>query len=150
MTFTATVAATTGTAQGTVTFYDGSKLLGASTLDVTGKAVLAVSSLTAVSHNITAVYAGNANYATSSGSFTQAVNKASLSITANPQTRAYGQVNPTFTGAISGAYGPDGITASYSTTATQADHPGSYTITPSANDPNSKLSNYNVTINTAT
>jgi hypothetical protein len=62
VTFTATVAATvrgaTGVPTGTVSFYDGSTLLGHGTLS-SGTASLKTTSLTVGSHNITAVYNGD-------------------------------------------------------------------------------------------
>ncbi|MBI3409393.1 MAG: Ig-like domain repeat protein [Planctomycetes bacterium] len=46
----------------TVTFLDGATTLGTGSLDVNGKATFTTSTLTATSHSITAVFAGNANY----------------------------------------------------------------------------------------
>ncbi len=60
VTFTATVASPAGSASGTVNFLDGTTPLGSSTLSG-GSAALAISSLTAGVHSITAVYAGNSN-----------------------------------------------------------------------------------------
>jgi hypothetical protein len=64
VTFTATVSPSTAT--GTVQFFDGSIPLGtAVTLSSSGQASLTTSALTAGKHSITAVYSGNANFATS-------------------------------------------------------------------------------------
>jgi 6-phosphogluconolactonase (cycloisomerase 2 family) len=76
------------------------------------------------------------------------VNKAVLTVTANNQSMSYGAAVPTLTGTLNGLVAGDGITASYSTTGTSTSVPGSYPITATLNDPNSKLSNYTVT-NTA-
>ncbi len=94
VTFTATVAAVTpggGTPTGTVNFFDGSTNLGTGTLSATGVATLTLDSLgvTGSPHSITAVYAGNSNYAPStSTALSQAVNQAStataLTSSANP------------------------------------------------------------------
>lgn len=63
ITFTATVAETTGTAipTGTVTFLDGTATLGTGTLNSSGVATYATSALSAGSHSITANYGGDAN-----------------------------------------------------------------------------------------
>jgi uncharacterized repeat protein (TIGR03803 family) len=58
--FTATVTSPTTKPTGTVTFKDGSTVLGTVTL-VSGKASYSTSTLSARSHNITAVYSGTAN-----------------------------------------------------------------------------------------
>jgi hypothetical protein len=65
VTFTATVkSATTGTPSGTVNFMDGSTKLGSHAL-AGGTAAFTTTALTTGTHNITAVYVGNGNYATS-------------------------------------------------------------------------------------
>jgi hypothetical protein len=68
VTFTAT-AATTGTFStvpaGTVTFYDGTTLLGTGTLNAGGAATLTTSSLTLGTHTITAAYGGSTTLAAS-------------------------------------------------------------------------------------
>lgn len=79
--FTATVSAAgsqTGSAPvpatGTVQFLDGTANIGSGTLDATGATSLAVTTLAAGDHSITAVYGGDANYAAStSGAITQTV-----------------------------------------------------------------------------
>jgi hypothetical protein len=78
VTFTATVAPTsgTGTPTGTVTFLDGSTTLGTGTLSG-GMATVTVSTLTTGSHTITARYNGDTNFTTStSTALTQVVNAA--------------------------------------------------------------------------
>jgi hypothetical protein len=65
VTFTATVSIAvpgSGVATGTVTFKDGSTVLGTSSLNASGKATLTTSSLSPGSHSITAVYNGDANF----------------------------------------------------------------------------------------
>lgn len=63
VTFTATVGSVTaGTPTGTVTFYDGSSVLGPGTV-ASGIATFATSTLTLGSHSIKAVYSGDANFA---------------------------------------------------------------------------------------
>jgi hypothetical protein len=70
------------------------------------------------------------------------VNPAPLSVTANNASRAFGAPDPAFTGTVTGVVNNDGITASFSTTATAASPPGSYAITPTIIDPNNRLANY--------
>ncbi len=108
-----------------------------STLTVTGAGTIVVA----------ANQAGNATYSAATqvtGSIV--VNKAALSVTANPASSVYGATFPTFTGTLTGVVGSDGITATYATTATPTSPAsGSYTITATLVDPNSKLGNYTVT-----
>ena len=94
VTFTATVSSAAGTPAGTVQFkVDGTNLGSPVTLDGLGKAVSpATSSLTVASHSITAVYGGNANFTTSTGSMSQSVTKANanVSVTSNHNPAAKG------------------------------------------------------------
>ena len=55
------------TATGTVTFYDGSTQIGVQTLNSSGQAVMTTGGLTAGSHNFSAVYAGDSNFAAATG-----------------------------------------------------------------------------------
>jgi hypothetical protein len=59
--FTATVTSPTTKPTGSVTFMDGSTVLGTGTLASSGNARFSTSTLSVGSHNITAVYVGNAN-----------------------------------------------------------------------------------------
>ena len=76
---------------------------------------------------------------------TLTINKADLTVKADDKSKIVGAANPTLTGTLTGVKNNDGITASYGTTATQSSPVGTYPITPSPNDPNNKLGNYNVT-----
>jgi hypothetical protein len=104
VTFTATVATGTGTPTGTVTFFDGATNIGTGTLSG-NTATFTTTSLATGSHNITANYAGNANYAASTSPvLTQTVNAAPLATTTttitssnNPST--FGQ-SVTFTATV--------------------------------------------------
>ena len=60
------------------------------------------------------------------------VTPAPLTITADPATKVYGQLNPGFAGTVAGVFNNDDVTASYSTAATQFSDvtPGGYAITP--------------------
>jgi hypothetical protein len=72
VTFTATVSATVPTPTGTVTFLDGTTVLGTAALNInaggsqlTGTASITISTLTGGSHTITAVYSGDNSFLTS-------------------------------------------------------------------------------------
>ncbi len=89
VTFTAAVAPTATnsiTPTGTVSFQDGATVLGTATLSG-GKATFTTSSLAVASHSITAVYAGDGNFTTSTSSAsTQTVSKASTTTTLTKNT----------------------------------------------------------------
>ena len=68
-TFTVTIAPTpTGASLGTVSFYNGVTLLGMGTVNSAGIATFTTSSLPSGNLTITAVYSGNATFATSTSS----------------------------------------------------------------------------------
>ena len=123
VTFTATIkpASGTGTPTGTVTFYDGSTVLGMGTLS-SKKASLTVSSLPVSSQAITAVYSGDANYAPSTSAvLSQTVNQdaTTTKITSSANPSVYGQ-SVTFMATVSvnspGAGTPTGMITFYSGT----------------------------------
>jgi hypothetical protein len=63
VTFTATVASNNGIVPtGTLTFNDGNKTLGTSTLDPTGTATFTIATLSPGTHSIVASYSGDSNY----------------------------------------------------------------------------------------
>ena len=85
VTFTATVAsATTGTPSGTVSFYDGSTLLGTGTLAAgTGGdvATFSTAALASGTHTLTAVYGGDTNFTASSTTASITITVAQLGFT---------------------------------------------------------------------
>lgn len=86
VTFTATVPST---ATGTVTFFNGSVLLGTAPVNSAGVATLTTASLPVGSQTITATYAGDSNFsAATSPALTQAVSKAPTTITLTESTSA--------------------------------------------------------------
>jgi len=120
VTFTATVTVQPGfykgTPTGTVSFYDGTTLLGAGTLN-SGVATYTTSALNAGSHSMTAVYGGDSNFVGSTSPvLKQVVNQSStttgLTSSLNPST--YGQA-VTFTATVTGQYGgtPTGTVSFY-------------------------------------
>ena len=81
VTFTATVAGPSGNTTvptGSVSFYNGSTMLGGGTVDATGMAAISSSSLAAGSYSVTAVYSGDATFAPSTSS------PVALTVTAGP------------------------------------------------------------------
>ena len=96
VTFTATatsVPSTLGTPTGTVTFEDGTTVLGSGTLS-NGATTFSTSSLAVGSHSITAVYSGDASFTgVTSAALTQAVNKGSsgAALVLSPNPSVYGQ-----------------------------------------------------------
>ncbi len=135
VTFVATV--TPSFATGTVTFMNGTTVLGTGTIhDTTADYTTdSTSSLAVGSQSITAQYNGDTNCNSSTSSpLTQTVNKAPLTVTAQNATRAYGAANPTFSDIITGFVNGDtqsvvSGTASLTTTATASSAPGTYPIT---------------------
>ena len=156
VTFTATVSDTSGgVPTGSVEFYDGSTDLGpGSALSGSGNSATStftISTLTAGTHSsITAVYTPTGNFVGSSGSLSQTVNTAALTITANSTSKTYGNTL-TFAGTEftdSGLVNGDTVSSVTLTsagarrTATVAGSP--YPIIPSA-AVGSGLSNYTIT-----
>jgi hypothetical protein len=102
VTFKATVTASAGTPGGSVSFYDGTALLGAVTL-AQDTAAYTTSSLATGTHSITAVYGGDNTFATATSSaLTEIVEDFTLSVSTGMsmvspgETASYGlKVNPT-------------------------------------------------------
>ena len=82
ITLTATVGSAVSTPTGSVTFLDGATPIGTGTMNASGVATLAISTLAVGTHSITAVYAGDANFVTATSSaLSQQVQDFNLSIT---------------------------------------------------------------------
>jgi sugar lactone lactonase YvrE len=122
ITFTATVSSSAGTPTGSVSFYDGSTLLGSGTLAL-GAAAYATSGLAVGAHSITAAYGGNSNFsALTSSALTETVTAPATTatvttLTASPSPLADGQpatLTATVTPAPTGT--PAGIISFYSGT----------------------------------
>jgi len=138
------------TATGTVDFFLSGSLVGSSPLDTSGVAVL---SFTAVqnpgTYSITANYVSTSPFFLASrGSALLTVTPAPLTITANSESRYFGNPNPPLTVTFVGLVNGDNITATGMTTAAPTSPPGKHVITiPRSNilDPRKRLSNYQVT-----
>ena len=103
VTFTATITRSTGTntPSGTVAFTVGGVSIGSGTLSGSGgiaTATLATSSLAAGTHAVTVVYGGDLNFSGSTSSpVNQVVNQRSITVTADAQSKVYGDPEPALT-----------------------------------------------------
>jgi hypothetical protein len=134
----------------TVTFNNGTVTLGTGTLNSLGIATLALTTLPAGVDSLTAVYAGDSNFLTStSSSLNFAVTPALLIVAAQNAIRAIGTANPVFAYAITGFLNSDTQSSattgrpSLTTTATSSSPTGTYTITAAVGT--FAAANYNVT-----
>jgi hypothetical protein len=137
--FTVTVSGPSGapTPHGTVQFVvDGSDLGSPVTLSKGSATSSSTTLLGAGSRNVVADYSGDSNYASNSGSYTQVVNKAPLSIVPNNLSRPVGQPNPPFTYTFAGFVNGENANSAnitgavnLSTTATITSPAGRYPIT---------------------
>ncbi len=100
VTFTAVVSSASGTPDGTVTFKNGSSVLGTVALSG-GQAAYAISTLNGGTHTIKAVYNGSSAYAPSSGSVPQIVEPAATTttLTSSSNPAPFGQT-VTFTAVV--------------------------------------------------
>ncbi len=119
VTFTGTVSSPYGTPTGTVSFLDGSAVLGTGTLDSNGKATLTSSTLLAGTHAISISYAGTSTFAASVASgINQVVNPASNygdTLSSSNLAPSFGSpVMLTDTLAILGGTAPTGTVTFYS------------------------------------
>jgi parallel beta-helix repeat protein len=94
---------------------------------------IAVSNLSATAHTVSANYSADSNYAAASGSFTQTVTKAHLTVTADDKAMLDGGPLPSLTATITGFVNSDTVAvvsgaAALSTTATASSHVGMYPI----------------------
>ena len=137
VTFSVSVSPTSAdpTPTGTVQFQADGVNFGSAITLVNGAATSApISSLTAGSHTIAAIYSGDSTYPSSSGTTSQTVNQTHLTVTADNQSKIQGNPNPTLTFTITGFVNSE--TSSVvsgapvlSTTATTSSPVGSYPIT---------------------
>ncbi len=115
-------------------------------LDASGSAMWSFSGLSAGLHTITATYLPEGVFLASDAALTQNVGRATLTVTADNQSRVYGTANPELTGSLAGIQYCDDVSATYATAATISSDVGVYAITPALNDPAGKLANYEVTV----
>src|SRR5207249_3078545 len=89
---------------------------------------------------------GNYNITYNTADFT--IDKKDASVTPNPASKTYGEVDPAFTGTLAGFLAGDGVTAIYNRTAGETVAGSPYTISATLT-PAGVLGNYNITYNTA-
>jgi Bacterial Ig-like domain (group 3) len=149
VTFMATVASSSGTPTGTVTFLDGTTLLGAITLSG-GAAAFTTSSLTVGTHTMTAVYAGDANFASvTSTPVIEVIQDFSLSPPGSGTSTPTQTVLPGGTATYSLVFGPiSGTTFPNAVTLSVSGLPpgATATITPNTIPAGSPLTNVTLTI----
>jgi hypothetical protein len=143
VTFSATATTTspgTGIPTGTVTFKDGATTLGTGPLDGTGAASYTTSSLSFGSHDITAVYGGDANNIGSTSSIvSQVVNQASTGTTLSLSSSAIFYLNNvTFTAYITPSNIASALTGVVDFTINGNDY-GTVAAAPVTGDPNGRL-----------
>jgi hypothetical protein len=96
VTFTATVSSLAGTPVGSVSFYDGTTLIGTATL-ASGVATYSTNTLSGGSHNITATYVATPNFATSTSNVVVEVIE-DFTLSSYPSSRSvYTGVSATYT-----------------------------------------------------
>ena len=120
VTMTATVSVTSpgvGTPTGTITFKNGTTVLAIYALPSSGVYAYTFSGLPAGALTLSAVYSGDTNFATSTGTASVTINKLNLAITANNAGGPHGAI-PALTGTMTGMLAGDGIVPTYTTTAT--------------------------------
>jgi hypothetical protein len=118
----------------TITVQSGPAVINGGTVTVTGVGTVVLQG----------AQVGNADYNAATATQSFQVTPASLTVTANNASRAYGAANPAFSGTVTGAVGSDSFTESFTTTATTTSNVGGYPIVPSVTGTN--LNDYTVTI----
>ncbi len=102
---TATVSSGTGTPTGTVSFHDGTTLLGSATLSA-GVATFAISSLDAGTHSLTATYGGDGTFLSAGSTALQQV-ITDLALAMAETSNVYAAVSPGGTATFRLAVGPE-------------------------------------------
>ncbi len=119
-----------------VSFKSGAVTLGTGTLSALGVATLTLTTMPVGINSLTAVYAGDTNFLTSTSSaLSFTATQAALTVTANNTIRAFGGTNPSFTYTIAGFVNGDTQTSatsggpSLTTSAITSSPTGNYAIT---------------------
>jgi hypothetical protein len=143
LTWTNPAPITYGTALGSVQLHASASVPGTEVYDPPAGTVLGAGTNTL---SVVFAPADATDYATVTGSVTQVVLPAPLTITANSTSRPYGAANPAFTGTIDGLQNGDAIGATYSCAAGATTPVGGYAIVPSVACANGLQTNYQVTL----
>jgi hypothetical protein len=102
VTFIATVSSGAGVPTGTISFLNGTALLGTGTVNAAGVATFQTSTIGVGSYSIVAIYPGSTNFAASSGAISEGVNAGNFVLSATPSSQ-YARGPSTTTYAISAA-----------------------------------------------
>jgi len=87
ITFIATVSSSAGVPPGTVSFLNGTALLGTATVNAAGVATFQTSALGVGSYTVIATYPGSTNFGASSGTIAEGVTAGSFVLTASPSSQ---------------------------------------------------------------
>jgi sugar lactone lactonase YvrE len=151
VTFTASVASSSGSPTGTVTFFDAATQLGTATLS-SGAATFSTSTLSAGSHSITVVYAGDASFGgNTSNAITQTVQDFNFTVNGGTATVVSAAVNPGGSAVYTIQFSPQGgstFASAVALTLTGLPAGATYTITPSTIQAGSSTTTVTVTVNT--
>jgi hypothetical protein len=148
VTLSATVSSAVGTPTGTISFLDGTTVLGSVAL-LSGGATFTTSTLSAGSHQITAVYSGDTNFVTLiSASLTENVQDFSLNIAGSPGASASQTVSPGGNATYALTLSPIGSTFPAAVALTVSGLPAgaSYTLTPTTIAAGAGATNVTLTI----
>jgi hypothetical protein len=148
VTFSATISSAVGAPTGTVSFLDGNTALGSVALN-SGGATFTTSALSAGSHQITAVYSGDANFVTlTSAPLTENVQDFSLNIAPSSGASISQTVSPGGTATYPLTLSPMGSTFPAAVTLTVSGLPAgaSYTLTPTTIATGAGATNVTLTI----
>ncbi|HLJ95402.1 MAG TPA: choice-of-anchor Q domain-containing protein [Gemmataceae bacterium] len=113
---------------GTVTFLDGTTTLASGLVVVAGIASTVLNNPSSGIHTIRAVYSGGTGFEASGGSFSLTVNPLSIMVTANAQSKTYGNPDPTLTYQITSGFLVPGDSFSGSLSRAAGENVGSYPI----------------------
>ncbi len=153
VTLTAQVSGYAGALAGSVNFMDGATQLGSAVLDNTGTATLTISTLAVGSHSITAVYAGNVTFATSTSStIIEKVEDFGFTSSGSTVTVVSQGVLPGNTSVYTLQIAPisgSTLVGPVELTLTGAPGDATYTITPATITPGSGVTTFTVTVNSA-
>lgn len=139
LTITATVTSSApkpGPGDGTVTFKDGGTTLCGSQALIGNQATCITSALSAGAHTLSAEFSGGSRYGASSGTMTETVSTAPLTISAQDASKVYGAAIPAFAVSYRGFVNGDtpaslGGSLAFATSATVSSGVGAYPVTPS-------------------
>ena len=149
VTFTAQVTSAAGVPTGTVTFMDGSTVLGTATVSANGSTMLTLSNLPTGVLSLTAVYSGSTNFATSTStvSVTDVQDFGIAAMAGTPSTAVVPGAAASFTLALTP--GTAGFSSPITLTATGLPAGATYSLSPATVTPGSATATTVLTVQTA-